>query len=114
MVLREKIEVSTRTKKFNFPKGLVHGFCPKIELSLIAFFSQKLCHKRSFSIFLRKKNQLLSDQKIEVLSRAKNFLKGVSPWILSKNQTLSYLRFSQKSYQKRSFLILWKEKNDFK
>ena len=42
------------------------------------------------------------------------FLKGVSPWILSKNGTFSYRRFSQKSYQKRSFLTLWKEKNDFK
>ena len=55
MVLREKIEVSTRTKKFNFPKGLVHGFCPKIELSLIAFFSQKLSQKIVFDIFEKKK-----------------------------------------------------------
>ena len=42
-----------------FPNGLVHGFCPKIEL----------------------------------------FLNGV---------------FHKNSYQKRSFLILWKKKNDFK
>ena len=55
-------------------------------------------------------------EKIEVLTRAKKwtFFKGVSPWILSKNGTFSYWRFSQKSYQKTSFLILWKEKNDFK
>ena len=31
-----------------------------------------------------------------------------------KNRTFSYRRFSQKFYQKASFLILWKEKNDFK
>ena len=49
---------------------------------------------------------------MEVLTRAKKwtFLKGVSPWILSKNGTFSYQRFSQKSYQKTSFLIFWKEK----
>ena len=43
-----------------------------------------------------------------------DIFKGVSPWILSKNRTFSYRRISQKSYQKRSFLILRKEKNDFK
>ena len=48
---------------------------------------------------------------MEVLTRAKKwtFLKGVSPWILSKNGTFSYRRFLQKSYQKTSFLILWKK-----
>ena len=42
------------------------------------------------------------------------FFKGVGPWVLSKNRTVSYWRYSQKSYQKRSFFTLWKEKNDFK
>ena len=52
---------------------------------------------------------------MEVLTRAKKWTvsKGVSPWILSKNRTFSYLPFSQKFYQKTTFLILWKEKNDF-
>ena len=56
------------------------------------------------------------EQKIEVLKWAKKltFFKGVSPWILSKNRTVSYRCFSQKLCLKRSFLILWKEKNDFK
>ena len=31
-----------------------------------------------------------------------------------QNSNFFYRRFSKKSYQKRSFLILWKEKNDFK
>ena len=42
------------------------------------------------------------------------FSKGVSPWILSKNRTFSLRRISEKSYQKRWFLILRKEKNDVK
>ena len=38
---------------------------------------------------------ILSGKKIEVLKRAKKwtFFKGVSPWILSKNRTFSYLCF---------------------
>ena len=42
------------------------------------------------------------------------FFKGVSPWILFKNQTFCYRRISQKSYRKRWFLILWKKKIDCK
>ena len=42
-----------------------------------------------------------------------DIFKGHFQWILSKNQTFSYLRFSQKFYQKTTFLILRKEKNDF-
>ena len=42
------------------------------------------------------------------------FLKGLLHGVLSKNRSFSYRRFSQKFYQKTSFLILWKEKNDFK
>ena len=59
---------------------------------------------------------MIPRSKIEVLTRAKKwtFFEGVCPWILSKNRTFSDRRFSQKSYQKRLFLILWKEKNDFK
>ena len=62
------------------------------------------------------KEVMILSGKIEVLNRVKKwtFLKGVSQWFLSKNQTFSYLRFSQKFYQKTTFLILWKEKNDFK
>ena len=63
-----------------------------------------------------KKKRTIIRKKVEVLKRAKKwtFFKGVSPWILSKNGTFSYRRFSQKSYQKKTFLILWKERNDFK
>ena len=66
-------------------------------------------------IFWEKKNDF-KRKKIKVLKREKKwaFSKGISPWNWSKNRTFSYGRFSQKSYKKTSFLILWKEKNDFK
>ena len=87
----------------------MNWFCPKIEL-----FS---CQKRSFyKILCKKKKQSFLNQKTKVLTRAKKctFFKGVSPWIFSKNRTFPNGHFSQKSYQKRAFLILWKEKNDIK
>ena len=78
-------------------------------------FYRNYVRKKSVLIILDRK-QTLQEQKIKVLTRAKKltFFKGVSPWILSKNRTFSYRRFSHKSYQKISFLILQKEKNDFK
>ena len=55
-------------------------------------------------------------EKIEELKSVKKwiFLKGLVDGVLSENRSFSYRRFSQKFYQKTSFLILWKEKNDFK
>ena len=74
-----------------------------------------MSEKKSFLNILNRKQAFL-DQKIEVLKRTEKwtFFKGVSPSILSKNRSFSYLPFSQIFYQKTTFLILWKEKNDFK
>ena len=115
MILRGKIEVLKRAKKWTFSKGVSPWILSKNRNFSYRFFSLKLCQKTSFFDIYERKQSFL-DQKIEVLRRAKKwtFFKGVSPWIFSKNPTFSYGRFSQKSYQKTSFLILWKEKNDFK
>ena len=53
-------------------------------------------------------------QKIEVLTTAKKqtSLKGVSPWVLSKNRTYSYRCFHRNHIRKDRFLVLWKENND--
>ena len=42
------------------------------------------------------------------------FTKEGSSWILSKLRTFPGRCFSEKLFQARSFLVLWKEKNDFK
>ena len=48
----QKIEVLKRAKKWTFSKGsMVHGFCPKIELSLIPVFHRKYVRKDLFWIF---------------------------------------------------------------
>ena len=51
-----------------FKKGVVHGFCGKIELSLIAVFTEIMSEKIVFCYFLQRKQSFL-DPKIEVLTR---------------------------------------------
>ena len=77
--LDQKIEVlKGGPKSGHFFKGFVHGFCPKIKLSLMAVFLQKSCHKKSLFDILNRKQSFL-DQKIEVLKRTKKltFPKGL-------------------------------------
>ena len=92
-------------KNGHFLKGLVHGFCPKIELSLIGVFFSCYCGKKR--MILRGKNS--SFKKGKKLT----FLKGVSPWFLSENRTLSYCSFSQKLCPKRSFFDILRRKHSF-
>ena len=40
--LDQKIEVLKRAKKLTFPKGLVHEFCPNIEVLVIGVFYRNL------------------------------------------------------------------------
>ena len=112
---RKKIEVLQKDQKWTFCKGVSQWILSENRTFCYRCFLQKLCHKRWFLEILNRKQSFV-DYKIEVLTRAKKwtFFEGVSPWILSKNRTFSYLPFSQKSYQERSFLILSKQKNDFK
>ena len=47
---RKKLKFLKGPKNGHFPKGLVHGFGLKIELSLIAVFHRKYVRKDRFSI----------------------------------------------------------------
>ena len=51
--------------------GLVRGFCPIMELSLIAFFYRNYVRQNRFLIFWLKK--IILDPKIEVLTRARKW-----------------------------------------
>ena len=75
-----------------------------MELSLIAVFHRNYVRKERFFEILERKQSFL-DQKVEVLKGAKKwtFFKGVSPWILSKNQNFCYGCFLKKLCQKKSF-----------
>ena len=48
---RRKLKFEKGAKYGYFLKGLVHGFCPKIELSLIADFHRNYFTKYRFWIF---------------------------------------------------------------
>ena len=111
----EKIEVIKRAEKYTFSKGVSPWSSSKNRtFSYRCFFTEIMSEEIVFGYFGKK--TIIFRPKIEVLTMAKKctFFREVSPWILSKNRTFSYRRFLQKLYQKRSFLILWKEKNDFK
>ena len=138
IILDKKIKVLTKAKKWIFSKGVSSWILSKNRTFSYRCFSQKLCQKRSFFDIYERKESFLDqkikvwtraknghfpkglvhgflDQKIEVLTRAKRwtFIKGVSRWILSKNRTFSYWRFSQKSHQKRSFFDIVERKEWF-
>ena len=53
----EKGSFKKRQKNRNLPKGLVHGFCPKIELFIICVFGANQATKDRFGP-LDKKNAL--------------------------------------------------------
>ena len=103
----EKIEVIKRAEKYTFSKGVSPWISSKNRtFSYRCFFTEIMSEEIVFGYFGKK--TIIFRPKIEVLTMAKKctFFREVSPWILSKNRTFSYRRFSQKSYQKRSFLIL--------
>ena len=78
-------------------------------------FSLKLCHKRWLSDIYEEKNNF-ELEKIEVLKRVKNghFLKGLVNLFSPKIEVFLIGVFHRNSLKKTKFLILWKEKNDFK
>ena len=71
--LVKKIEVLKKVKNRHFLKGLVHGFCPKIEVFLIGVFHRNSIRKQHFwycgkkRMFLSGKNwSFKKGQKIDI------------------------------------------------
>ena len=56
MILDQKVNVLKGAKNRHFPKGIIHGFCPKIELFSFAFFGVINSEKNLFYIFLIEKD----------------------------------------------------------
>ena len=111
IIFRPKNRSFNKGQEMDFFKGVSPWIMSKNQTFSVLPFSHKPYKKRSFLILSKEKNDL-KQKKIEVLKRIKKwtFLKEVSPWILSRNGTFSYRRFSQKSYQKTCFLIFGKER----
>ena len=99
--LDQKIEVLTRTKKWTFLKGLVHGFCPKIEFFLICFFHRKSIRKQRFWCFGKKRMILSGKNWSFKKGHKKDIFKGVSPWLCPKLIICIIAYFSLKLCHKR-------------
>ena len=70
MILRGRVEVFKRAKKWTFSKGVSPWILSKNRNFYYRCFSRKLCQKTSFfDIYERK--QIFLEQKIEVLTRVK-------------------------------------------
>ena len=112
-MLDQKSEVSKRFKKSNFPKGLVHGFCPKIELFTMRFFRHPKAEKSVFLIFWIEKNTFqLRKGKFQKCPQNWIFHRGQSLF-LSKNRAFYDVVFQAPQGKKECFLIFWIENNTF-
>ena len=99
----------------HFAKGLVHGFCQKIDLFLICFFFSKKAIKKYFLKFWIEKKVLWTSKVKFLQSRKKSsFCKQVSPWFLSKNRPFSHMFFFwAKKSQKETFFDILNRKQCF-
>ena len=71
MILDQKVNVLKGAKNRHFPKGIIHGFCPKIEFLFISFFSSLIKSEKNFFFQYSWQNRMILDQKIHVLKGAK-------------------------------------------
>ena len=106
---------SSKERKIDiFPKGLTHGFGPKMAIFPTFFFQAIQARKMSFTIFQNKKNAFLS-YKNKNFKKSKNlhFSKKVNPQFWSKNGHFSNFSFQTIQARKMSFTIFQKKKTPF-
>ena len=85
-----------------FPKGLTHGFGPKMAIFLTFYFSGNIGQENVFSDILERENAFLGyKNKNFKKSKNRHFSKDVNPWFWSKNAHFSNFFFLQKRPGKR-------------
>ena len=84
---------SNKSKNWHFPKGLTHGFGPKMAI-FQTFFLGNLDQDNVFYNILERKNAILG-YKNKKFKHSKNwhFSQGVNPWFWSKNGHFSNFFF---------------------
>ena len=115
MLFRPEKWSSKKVKKYwHFAKGLVHGFCQKIDRFLICCFCAKKARKKHSLIFWIDNNAFgTSKVKLSQSRKKSTFSKGVSPCFLSKNRPFSDMFCLAKKGRKKHFLIFWIENKVF-
>ena len=103
---------SPKSRKMDiFPKGLTHGFCPKMANFSNFFFQEIKAMKMSFTIFQSEKTPFQPIKTRSSKSRKIDiFPKGVNPWFQSKNSHFSNFFFQGIQARKMSFTIFQSEK----
>ena len=86
---------SWKSRKIDIiPKGLTHGFSPKIAIVPTFFFLANIRQESVFFDILERKNVCLGyKNKKSKKSRNSHFSKGVNPWFSSKNGQFSNFLF---------------------
>ena len=107
LFLDQQYKVLKSSKQRDFPKGIIHGFCPNIKLFLLFFLGEKKFVKTIFLILWIEKNGFL-DQKIELLKSAKHrhFPKGIVHGFCPNIKFFLIYIFWEKTSQERLFDIL--------
>ena len=96
-----------------FPKGLTHGFNPKMAI-FPTFFYKQYRPGECFLRYSRTKKRLFGPKKQEVQKVQKlTFSKGVNPWFWSKNGHFTNFFFQAIQARKMSFTIFQNEKTPF-
>ena len=113
--MTSKVKFSqSRKKKRHFGKGLVHGFCQKIDLFLICLFLAKKARKKHFLIFWTE-NKAFWTLKVRFSNSRKKstFCKGVSPWFCQNINLFVIPFFLTKKSQRETFFVILDRKECF-
>ena len=104
---------SQKSRKIDiFPKGLAHGFGPKMAIFPTLFFQAIQSRKMSFTIFQNKKKPFQGIKTRSSKSRKIDiFSKGANPWFWSKNGCFSNSFFLGNIGQKNVFHDILERKN---
>ena len=106
---------SSKSRKIDiFPKGLTHGFAPKMAIFPIFFFQAIQARNMSFTIFQKEKTPFqaiktksLNSRKIDIFS------KGLPMVLVQKWQFFQLFFFQAIQPREMSFTIFQKEKTPF-
>ena len=119
ILVRKNTSLGFKNKKFkksknsHFPKGITHGFGPKMA-SFATFFLGNIGQENVFYNILVRKNAFLGyKNKKFKKSRNSHFSKGVNPWFWSKHGHFSYFFFQVIQDRKMSFTIFQNGKTPF-
>ena len=96
-----------------FPRGLTHGFGPRMVI-FTTFFLRIIDQENVFYDFLKRKNAFLA-YKNNTFKKSQNwhFSKGVNPWFWSKKRPCFQLFFLRNIEQDIVFYDILKRKNAF-